>query len=258
MKKILLFIFLPLSIYSQNPIIGEGLYDSIRITCKEAVPICKENVEEESNNEENINVVCREELVTIILLDVFKYYDLESLYSSDLKKSVYMQTQDYKDKLRELKLLKREYTSHNLYLELNKNVNFSIGDYDLEKRGFNIYVGGDRMGDGFLGFGDEDDKEFILGHRKEIYYQFAQLPIKKRRNFFFPISKQKALEIENSTSDDMKMILLFKPLSVTQFKSKKYFNYTETFISTNKVEVIILDSATSTLYYRKSFVNSKK
>lgn len=241
MRKLLLFILMPFNLYSQNPEQVEGLYESIQTTFKEAVLRCGEI--------ENENIVCREKLVSAILLDVFKYYDLESTYSSDLKKSAYKETQDYKEKLRVLNLLKSKYISHTIYLELNKNVNFSIGDYDLKKGGFNVY-----LDDDYIGYGN--DKERLFGHR-EPYYLFTQLPV-KRLSFFFPVNKKKALEIENSIAGDVKFIFLFKPVSVVKIKSKRYFNYMETFIITDSVEVVILNSATSSLYFNKSYYKVKE
>lgn len=58
---------------------------------------------------------------------------------------------------------------------------------------------------------------------------------------------------------ELKMILLFKPSEVVKIKyPKHYYNFTRTLVAADKVEVIILDAVTSMLYYRKSFMNSKK
>lgn len=259
MKKILLFIFLPLSICSQTLVRVEGLYESIQTTSKEASLGCRKNENEDEN------IVCSDKLISAIQLDVFKYYDLELIYSSALKRSTYIETQDYKDKLSELKLIKTDYTSHTLYLELNKDREFSIGDYDLKKGGFNIYLGSDYQG----------DKEQYWRTSKNDY-QFRQLPI-KQLCFFFPINKVMALKIENSIVKsiprpkpieegtfetkkgiELKMILLFKPTGVVKIKYSGYFNLIRTVVTTDKVEVIILDAVTSMLYYRKSFMNLKK
>lgn len=140
MKRILLFIFLPLSLYSQTPVKVEGLYESTQTTFKEGAIACFEN------DNDNENIVCPDKLISAIQLDVFKYFDLELTYSSALQKNAFMETQDYKDKLSELKLIKNDYTSHNLYIKLSDCYKFEMGDYDLKKGGFNIYLGIDYQG----------------------------------------------------------------------------------------------------------------
>lgn len=252
MKKILIFIFLPFGLFSQTSIKVEGLYDSIQTTYKEAALSCRN--EKNQDDEENTDIVCPNKLVEAILLDVFKYYDLELSYSSALQKSAYMETQDYKEKLSKLKRIKTDYTSHNLYLETNKDSRFEIGDYDLKRGGFNIYLGSDYQGDK-KGYSISPKKKYWMSSKNN--YQFRQLPI-SQFCFFFPINKREALEIENSTVNDIKMILLFKPKSVVKFKSKPFSDYIETFVTTDKVEVIILNSATSAQYYRKSFIDLKR
>ncbi len=203
------------------------------------------------------NAICFENLEAALLLDVFKYYNLEDQYSSALKKANYMQTQDYKDKLSNLKTIKTEYTNQNLYIELNKTEEFKVFDYDLDKDGFYIR----------LGFMVAEEANYY-----NKYYSINQLPTKLfisdfyspaihlqkmyDRMFFFPIGKEKALQIENNSTDNLKMIILFKPTGIKKVKLSFPLN-NQNFATTDRIRLLILNSKTSEIYYDKIFLTPK-
>lgn len=255
MRKIFFLFLFPLNVFAQTNTQLEELkdlsYKSITSTIKEA---------SDYYSCENLrgNAICFENLEAALLLDVFKYYNLEDQYPSALKKATYMETQDYKDKLNKLKIIKTEYTNQNLYIELNKTEEFKVFDYDLSKGGFYIR----------LGFMVAEEANFY-----NKYYLINQLPTKLfisdlysptiylqkmyDRIFFFPIRKEKALQIENNSTENIKMLMLFKPMGIKKVKLSFPLEY-QNFATTDKFRLLILNQSTSAVYYDKVFPTVKE
>ena len=80
-----------------------------------------------------------EEIKSILNLDVFSYYGLYDKYDTDLKKSVFKKSSEYKEKLNELKILKERLSTNFYYIKINE----SLPDYNINKRGF--YITGEEI-----------------------------------------------------------------------------------------------------------------
>lgn len=255
MKKFYLLILFPLNLFAQT----DTKLEEIKVTSyKSITSITKEASDYYSCQNLRGNAICFENLETALLLDVFKYYNLEDKYPTALTKANYMQTQDYKDKLNTLKIIKTEYTNQNLYIKLNKIEEFKVFNYDLTKGGFYIR----------LGFMVAEEANFY-----NKYYSINQLPYKLfisdfysptihlhkmyDRMFFLPIGKEKALEIENASEYNLKMLLLFKPTGIKKVKLSYPLEY-QNFATTDKIRLVILNSRTSEVYYDKVFFTTKE
>src|ERR1035437_8941565 len=80
------------------------------------------------------------ELESIYDLDVFSYYNLND-YNSDLKQAVFKKTEEYQNKLTELKSTKAEMLKTTYYVKLEKafgDSEYGSVNYDIKRKGFEI------------------------------------------------------------------------------------------------------------------------
>lgn len=87
-------------------------------------------------------------LQAIYTLDVFSYYNLERKYDTELKKKAFTKTQEYKDKLKELKEINQKISKSYFFTKFSTFSNcstqessyFCIYNYDLRKSGIKIML----------------------------------------------------------------------------------------------------------------------
>lgn len=258
MNKIFLFFLLPLSLAAQTNQTDSIIKANPKISFRQITTSIPEASDYYSCENLRGNAICFENLEAALALDVFKYYGLEDTYSTPLKKSNYVETQDYKDKLNNLKSIKADYTNKSLYIELDKTEEFKVYDYDLTKGGFYIR----------LGFMTENEVYFY-----NKYYELRQLPIKlylsdfysptihlKKlydRIFFLPIAKDKAVKIEDTSPENLKMLVIFKPTSLKRIKLDFPQDY-QNFATTDNIRLLIMNSVTSEIYYDQNFAAPKE
>jgi hypothetical protein len=80
------------------------------------------------------------EIVQILSLDVFDYYNLEKQYDTDLKKKVFKESSDYKSLFNELQLKKNNLLSKPSYLDFKPSFADRTSDikYDIKNKTFTI------------------------------------------------------------------------------------------------------------------------
>lgn len=200
-----------------------------------------------------------EQFISAFSLDVFTYYNLSNVYDTELKKSLFKETNEYKEKLTNLKQVKKEYLSTCLYLDITKSKGFEISDYDLVKGGV------------IINFGYE--KKAILNVFFDVF-EIKSIPFKIQqsniytsdynydRTFFFTVPKTDALELENNL-ESLKCLIIFKPGGVKESIRKEdlggyIYNYKDQFITMDLVRVILINPNTNKIFIDKNFKIAKK
>lgn len=207
-------------------------------------------------------------LVAIYKLDVFQYFNL-SQYDTDLKKSAFKKSDEYKDKLillKAMKLPKKQY-----FIEIDcelsgwsDSASGSAGSlyYNMKKKGFEICLG-------------SSPPQGIVGEG----YEFKSLPLKyinaittlvnrqvRDEILFIPIKEDEAIEIENGVNN-IKLYLTFRVKGTVNHKimstGDEYFNNpnyklgywgeTQDFIIGNPIRVVLANINSGKVYYDKTY-----
>lgn len=258
MSKVFLLVLIPFSLFSQTNHIDTTNRANHKISFRQITTSIPEASDFYSCENLRGNAICFEVLEGALSLDVFKYYGLEDMYPTAFKKANFMETQDYKDKLNNLKTLKADYTNKSLYIELDKINEFKVYDYDLTNNGFYIR----------LGFKTEKEAYFY-----NKYYELKQLPIKlflsefyspaiylKKiydRIFFLPMMREKAAKFEDVSAENLKMIVIFKPTTLKSVQLDFPLDY-QNFAITDNVRLLIMNSATSEVYFDHNYTTPKQ
>lgn len=193
----------------------------------------------------------KNELISILNLDVIQYYNLRDTYNSDLKMKLFKESEDYKNKLNELTTLKANALSKTYYLDFDPNFKFRNDQlkYDLKTK--TCYINTEIKG--------ENKNQTLMP-------QFDQLTIKykpgtgisatfrdytartgskysEERIYFKVPSEQLALKIEENALN-IRIIFVVKLLNTTEFSYRDtFFNmlFTEYLINASLINVIIYD-----------------
>lgn len=260
MKKLLagfVFFLSPYCVSAQNG----SLENVMTVNTKIIYPSFKDKIKEASDyySCENYrgNGVCFGNLKAALQLDVFEYYSLDDKYSTELQKENFKRTQEYKEKLNELSIVRTSYLNMPLYIELNNSEDFQISDYNLKDGGFYIRTGIKLI-----------PSEFSTYNK---YYELKPLPIKSNisayyhpsinpqklydRYLFLSISRDVASRIEQNR-DQLKCIAFFTPQG-TNKRDNGFFGY-DYFATTDFVRLIVINRETSEIYFDKLYSTAKK
>jgi len=231
---------------------------------------------EENNLEkvlEGVKPLVNEEyqrLYDIYRLDVFRYYNLHEEYNTGLKKETFKKTEEYKDKLRELKDIKEEmlntyyYVVSKGYLALQ-----SLSDYDIKQRGFKLTFRTD-VGVSIY------DPDSVAGIDDVLFPTLPAktYPVKRsgacliegayKKVLFLPMSSEKGLVIENN-KEDIQIYMIFKISGVksVQFRIQSVvdgtqMDETEKFPYANSARLIIANGKKGDVYFDKFYEHIKK
>ncbi len=267
MRTILFLLFMPISMFAQHT--KPPLYIYPQHTKPPLQIDTNKNGKEQMSYENlNDNAIKDEELVSstgidkklegALNLNVFEYYDLDEIYNTELKKQNYKETPDYKQKLTSLKSIKSQFEATNLYIDLSKQEEFSIYDYDLNKQGFSIRIGYMLAQYEVNFFGCYEIKslpaKFVLSSG---YSPITNSQKLYDRIIFIPIRKDLGAKIEERRSQ-ISCFLVCKPIGLKQNKSILGLNMFQNSISTNNVRLILIDKETNEIYFDKNYLIGKK
>ena len=216
----------------------------------------------------------KEELIAIYDLDVFRYYNLTD-YDTELKQAVYRKTEDYQNKLTELKSIKAEMFKTLYYGKLEKAFTYSSGDYDmakgfssrdydLKRKGFEIYIG-TNCGIGTVSA--KAPKSINLDYDCNILLK--ALPSKQvaesnlgqgvySERLFLPMSEEAGLEIEND-KENIDIYFFFTPTGKEKIMFKYlnsdglWYNITQNEIKSDKVRVVVANKSSGKIYFDKTY-----
>lgn len=230
------------------------------------------------------------ELKYIYDLDIFSYYNLKD-YDTDLKKSVFLKSEEGQNKLNELKGIKAEMLKSTYYCEKEWNAG-KAGNYDIKRKGFDIlyqcFISNDSPGENI-----QTPKSVALKGEEEkpVWIVFKALPSKRVTNgcqsiwgicdaemLFLPMTEESGLEIENDPTNT-KLYYFFTPSGKekTVFKIRgkqpfteaqlrlmaqgvfgfqrdmQDFTITNNDLKADKVRIVVANSSSGKILYDKSF-----
>lgn len=210
-RKFLNFIFLCFvtTAFSQtNTKADQYLIDqNVSMTVDEIIKTFTKSSENWDNDPQNEEY---SPFISAMQQNVFNYFSLNEQYGTDLKKSVFKKTSDYKTLSDSLNKLKSAFLKTTYYqIGLNNVYDFSI-EYDMKKKGFMVAIGNVLPYHCLPAFLPK-----VIGGIK-----FGQLNIFKKYNLnsnsnnsytqylFVPMPEEQAIELENQ-KDNVEYLLVF-------------------------------------------------
>jgi len=232
------------------------------------------------------------DLYPIMKMDVFQYFHL-SYYDTDLKKSVFEKSSEYKkyyDSLRAVKsavMKKSYYVYRNAFAKEDEFITAQKEDedvggnvnYDVKRKGFRIILGQNTAIGGTYSrhppksLKIKDSKDYMTLSINWVYLK--SLPVKVEQNYFLgqiqqgvfdevlfiPTTEQIGLAIEEHRTS--KIYFIFSP-SGMETVSYKFYNagdatwYTskDDLIKADRVRIVIGDETSSKVYFDKSYAYS--
>jgi len=183
------------------------------------------------------------ELDYILNLKVFDYYDIKN-YNTELQKSVYKKTEEYKSKLAALTQLRDESISKVFY---STRINaFESTDYNLTLGGFEIS----------LGFVNDTSAQYKPKSQKDYRFRGEEV-------LFFKLSEEDGLEIE---TDKKNIVIYFLFTPIEQGTSKFIYQSGGAFwgpslgwfdVKGNKVKtkvrLVLANKVTEKIYFDKPY-----
>lgn len=193
---------------------------------------------------------------SILKLDVFEYYDLNKQYDSDLKKKVFKDSDEYKEKLADLEKKKSELKQTTYYLDFEPTYyeRNNLIKYDLTSKTFTVK--NEIYTDNF--------------YNKPNYIQFDQIIIKApigitvdrsqfqaggvdfiRQSIKFKIDNEAlALKIEENRSN-LRLLFVFKFTDAIAFEGLDFFGRKTTLygLANTLEKVVVYNSSTGEIYH---------
>ncbi|HBH60975.1 MAG TPA: hypothetical protein DDX85_04375 [Nitrospiraceae bacterium] len=192
-------------------------------------------------------------------LDVMDYFKL-SQYDTELKKNTFKKTPEYQEKLNKLKSIRQKMLENYYYIELER----SLGEYDINRKGFEISFGGN------IAIFDFD----LNAPKSAQGFIFPSLPIKNtpddfierlglkgiyEERLFLPMGEEQGLSIETH-SKDTHVYLIFKMASAKDVSyegyiidSRSWVKAEERLLMATPVRVIVGNDKSNEVYFDKEY-----
>jgi TonB family protein len=199
--------------------------------------------------------------------DVLSYFNLHYKYNTPLKIALFKETDEYKQRVTELKNIRNAFMNNYTYIECY----FTVSDYNLSNNIFTINLGDKEVKNIFL-MNDqhsnyyyfptlkfnlkqnEHSLDYIKWKKyedKKLDMNLLRLGIKPEKHNYYVkydrflylkmMDKKAALAFENNRNN-LDCYLIFKPIGI---KSE--------YITSNKVKLVIFDNQTGEIYFQKTY-----
>ncbi len=192
------------------------------------------------------------ELFYLFDLNVISYYELD--YDTDLEISVFKKSEEYQNKLSELKKIKAETLNTPYYLKETGKFTW-YNTYNMKRSGFEIDL---------VWWGEKAPKSFYLSEALECRVQLKALPTKQategscREVLFIPMSETDGLEVTNDI-ENIDIYYFFSPKGIERITSKLLcpgiitWENNSNYITANSVRIVVANNTTGKIYYDKSY-----
>lgn len=199
------------------------------------------------------------ELLAIMNLDVISYYDLSSQYDTELKIKSYKKTEEYNEKLSELKRIKAEQADIYHFYVFDK-----FGDYEVKSHGFYLDLGTNMYSGDFVRAPTTVNNFLIKGVKikgeKILQNEYTGLV---RDYLLLKTTEDEGLKIENNKTD-VKIYIFFKLDRVVKTQSdwlsifsRKARKGPFALISTRDVRVLAININNNEIYLNKAIRSGK-
>jgi hypothetical protein len=213
--------------------------------------------------------------------NVYEYFNLKGVYSSDLKKRVFEKTSEYQNYLNELTQKRSEILSNFYYhkgfnrvrgetftterLNLSKGTTHFIINYDLRKKGFLISIGDVLPYYCSVSFMPKiiSQLEFLNLPTSKVYDLTNNSENSYREIFLITVSEEVALEMENNRSN-IEVLLLFQMKGIEKRKLNDIDFRRDTrnnngckelvdVVATKNLKLIVYNNSTNKIYFDKIY-----
>lgn len=204
-------------------------------------------------------------IYSIYKLDVFSYYNLQYEYDTELKKKVFTKTAEYQSKLNELKQIKQELLSAQLYTTLPLHIDYfsyfspQIPDYDLNKKGFNIYIGSNQGRGTLMARAPKSINNIYFPSLPTRNSPYPEMGAGVFEEFLFlHISEENGLAVENNRTN-VRIFFVFRIDSAETVKFKYlcetygWYDMELKLLTAKSVRVIAANTQNGDVYYNKSY-----
>ena len=194
-------------------------------------------------------------------LDVVEYYNLSSQYSTPLKIKVFKKTDEYQEKLDDLKKIKKDLMAKKYYVTITK----PFKEYDLKKGGFKTIIK-ENMGQGTskarppkeIGGVYFGKLPFQYTVKKDVFGERIIHKDIKEEYMFFKVKESDAVKIEENYSD-IKIYFIFNICSKKEVNYKYncyrngWYKMKEEILQAKATNVLIANEKTGQIYYSKKY-----
>lgn len=194
-------------------------------------------------------------------LDVMQYYDLEKEYNTPLKQKYFKETNEYSEKLKELKEIKNELLSKKYYIKITQ----PFEEYNLSNKGFMCFIK-ENMGQGTMNARPPKEiseiyfssLSFRYITKKTLFDNKIYHPDIKEEFLFISIPEKIGVEIEN----DIKSIEIYLLFNIGGKENINYKYYCTTngwykvkkeLLSATNVRLVIANSNSGEIFFNKKY-----
>jgi len=205
------------------------------------------------------------EIRSALILNVFDYYSLHQIYDSDLKKKIFKESYEYKQKLSEIQKAKTEIINSTYYLDFEPEYyeRKETTKYDISTKRFsytNEFYSTEKYNQ--LGFIQIDKILFKCPsgfYVKQIKNEHGGVDYIKETLSFRIENESMALKIEEN-SMNIKLLFLFSFTQALAFTNLDYFGIPnkDYYLMTKLKKVIVYNSSTNEIYAEFKPVSSQK
>jgi hypothetical protein len=198
------------------------------------------------------------EAYSIIGLNVLGYYNLEDKYDTELKRKVFFESEEYKEKLRILKEYKNKLLSDKYYILINEPFD---SDYDLKNKGFKSENNRNHGMGTAAAQAPKQINDIYFSSLPFIYEpdEFIHNSNLKTEYLFIPIKEKDAINIEQNPKDYCIYLVfnLISKLSKVKYKymclTYGWYDMTENALAAKDVTMLVIKKSTHEILFQKSY-----
>lgn len=218
-------------------------------------PLTPDFLDSVATNLNVVDITKSREICEILKLDIFDYFQLGRKYDTELKKKVFMESDEYKEYLKKIKQEKSKIENSFFYIQINplfKCHSYQKGEYSIKDKGFYIKTCWNMDYD----FPHKIDKNYIyfkaLPSKLKTETYFGETS--KWEEFFIPLSESDGINIEND-SNNCSYIVIFKINGLETVRWDNVFaDWKITLPRVNKLRLVILNNKTQKIYFDKIYM----
>jgi hypothetical protein len=201
-----------------------------------------------------------DDLAAIFQLDVFEYYKLGDRYDTDLKRAVFQKSDEYVEKLAQMKAEKRRLQAIDLFIVADDDDSHELSSYDVKRRGFWLSLGINATGWGYEASGPRSCRGINFPALSTTGTPFLGWEAPrgiKAEMLFIPMRPEKALAVEQSKGD-AHVFFFFRLGDVREvrfkaFEEDAWRNVRQELPAARFVRVVVANSRSGETYFEKLF-----
>lgn len=198
-------------------------------------------------------------LISIYDLNVFDYFNLNADYDTDLKKKVFKKTQEYTEKINQLKKIRSAAKDKTYYLKLAgaRSAGYYRGFYyNIKRKGFEIVINNDGRSQRCM-----DNYFFPLLPIRNLAVSTPERIDEVSDVLFLAMNEEQGLNIENAKTS-ASLYVVFEISGITTVKAprnsiayclEETIGYHPRYLQAMSVRVVFANDASGDVYFNKKY-----